>query len=664
MKKLCLLTLALCFQLLTYAQITTQWTTSTPSAFTMTAASGGIRGNTTTSYSNYANSKQKLTTCEDGYAEFDVYEPEYFSSAVSAHHQIGFAKASDPGVMLIGFDFISGAPGSPGYVYAGANGSLILPLAGSTANYNMSLNLITETGGSGCAIPAAGTRFRIERVNNVIHFRNVTDGCELFYLTTGTFPVSPNEDWIIIFKSSYTTLSVTGINNCKVSFSGFCGEEKLWTRLNSTSIRPLNMSDKIGIGKDPVANLDVLGTARVSTLANADPYVLTNDANGQLSLSATKLSQLKTWEITGNNVFSGHGTNGYPSGNVGIGTATPAYKLTVGTDPVGGRVLIDGSWTTDAAVEHSRLFFNDKNFGMGTGHFGPGSDDDLYIYAYDGDGRDIRFMATSDGASGVNTMGGFGIPNWRTNMIVKNTGFVGIGVLAPSYRLDVAGTMRVGTTVYSSDARFKSNIVHIDNAIEIIKKLNGHTYNFKVNEFPDWHFDSEKQYGFIAQEMQTVLPELVQKDNEGYLGIKYVELIPLLTEAIKEQQVMIEQLKAQIEAGSGSGANKTKGVLGTAGDNGKAPRAAVNKSAQLFQNVPNPLTNLTFIDYYLPETVKSAFIKVTDNNGKLIQAFQLTKTGYGQLELDCTNLAAGTYRYSLITDDQLIETKTMIIVKD
>lgn len=185
-------------------------------------------------------------------------------------------------------------------------------------------------------------------------------------------------------------------------------------------------------------------------------------------------------------------------------------------------------------------------------------------------------------------------------------------------------------------------------------------YEFRKEEFTDLKFSEGYKYGFIAQELEQVIPEATKKDEEGFYSVNYDMLIPVLTQAIKEQQKQIEELKAKLDATTPV-INKTSGSI--SGTDPKV-KAEISKTAELFQNIPNPLNDVTFIDYYLPETVKSAFIKVIDNNGKLVQAFPLNKTGFGQLELDCKNLVSGTYHYSLLADEQLVETKTMIIVKN
>jgi hypothetical protein len=91
----------------------------------------------------------------------------------------------------------------------------------------------------------------------------------------------------------------------------------------------------------------------------------------------------------------------------------------------------------------------------------------------------------------------------------------------------------------SSDKQLKDNLIPIKNAIQ---KLNGLTgYEF------DWNEKSLSQkghdYGVVAQEVQEIFPEIVGVKRTNYLGVKYEKLIPLLIQAIKEQQIEIEKLK-------------------------------------------------------------------------------------------------------------------------
>jgi len=108
---------------------------------------------------------------------------------------------------------------------------------------------------------------------------------------------------------------------------------------------------------------------------------------------------------------------------------------------------------------------------------------------------------------------------------------VTIGSVANNVTLDVKGTISS-----ASDIRLKENIKNITSPLEIVSKLHGVSFNFKNNK-------NVEQYGLIAQEVENVLPNLVQTDNNGYKSINYQNTIAFLIEAIKEQQQEINKLK-------------------------------------------------------------------------------------------------------------------------
>ncbi|EAY31819.1 cell wall surface anchor family protein, putative [Microscilla marina ATCC 23134] len=105
-----------------------------------------------------------------------------------------------------------------------------------------------------------------------------------------------------------------------------------------------------------------------------------------------------------------------------------------------------------------------------------------------------------------------------------------------------------GSQLYS-DARFKKDITPITTGlIAKLDQLQGNTYQWRNDEFTERNFVEGTQLGFIAQEMQEVFPELVSADSDGYLSINYTGLIPVLTEAHKQQQQNIEAQQAQIDS--------------------------------------------------------------------------------------------------------------------
>ena len=118
--------------------------------------------------------------------------------------------------------------------------------------------------------------------------------------------------------------------------------------------------------------------------------------------------------------------------------------------------------------------------------------------------------------------------------------------------MGVTGNMGVdgditGTNITEiSDRKWKTNIGDYDNALMQVSKLRGVTYNWINDESRNWNTD-EMQIGLIAQEVETVIPELVKTDQQGDKSVNYSKLTVVLLEALKEQQEMIEELQREIE---------------------------------------------------------------------------------------------------------------------
>jgi len=95
----------------------------------------------------------------------------------------------------------------------------------------------------------------------------------------------------------------------------------------------------------------------------------------------------------------------------------------------------------------------------------------------------------------------------------------------------------------SSDERLKNNISPIKNPIEKINQISGNSFNWNENKQDIY---KGKDYGVIAQEIESVLPELVVEREDGYKAVKYDKLVSLLIEGIKELSSEVNQLKQQI----------------------------------------------------------------------------------------------------------------------
>lgn len=122
---------------------------------------------------------------------------------------------------------------------------------------------------------------------------------------------------------------------------------------------------------------------------------------------------------------------------------------------------------------------------------------------------------------------------------------VGTGTRSDAFSIQKNGNATLaGTLSTSSDRSLKTNINPLNNSLDNILQLNGYTYNWKATE----NRDTKLQIGVIAQEVETLYPELIRKDGNGKLTVIYAGLIPVLIEATKEQQATIDQQATEITA--------------------------------------------------------------------------------------------------------------------
>ncbi|MEZ0482914.1 tail fiber domain-containing protein [Fibrella aquatica] len=133
-------------------------------------------------------------------------------------------------------------------------------------------------------------------------------------------------------------------------------------------------------------------------------------------------------------------------------------------------------------------------------------------------------------SSATNTLPKFGNSGTLSgSQITDNGAGVGIGgVPTAGAKLTLYGTISL-----MSDERQKTNIVRLDHASDKVSALNGYYYNWREGS-------DSKQVGFMAQEVERVLPEVVSQNSEGTRFVNYDGLVPLLTEAIKEQRAMLD----------------------------------------------------------------------------------------------------------------------------
>lgn len=251
-------------------------------------------------------------------------------------------------------------------------------------------------------------------------------------------------------------------------------------------------------------------------------------------------------------------TFGVSHAQVGIGTTTPAYTFqVVNTGNIGATGLAESTNTGINGVALSG--YNSSTVNAYNGIEG--------ITSYNGNAftpTGVFGLAISTTAN-HNAVGVTGITNNRD----------GVGVLGA--RNNTGGILGWGGVFYNdlgytgffgaaSDEKAKININEINDALSIVKQLNPVTYNFDLQKYPNMGLNEEMEYGFIAQEVREVLPEIVrdknlntnatseiklkqsiENNNEQFVVMDYTRIIPILTKAVKEQQSIIDTQNTKIQ---------------------------------------------------------------------------------------------------------------------
>lgn len=234
-----------------------------------------------------------------------------------------------------------------------------------------------------------------------------------------------------------------------------------------------------------------------------------------------------------------------------------------------------------------------------------------------------------------------------------------------------------GAFHHTSDKKLKKNIAKFDYpAMTIVSKLNPVSYEFKTEDpaLKGFQLPSGKRYGFIAQELQQVLPQLVKQtthpaqiDREGnlirekidYLSVNYVEIIPILTKAIQEQDAKIKELQNQL--------TEVLDLLQTEQSQKRYQNQQEFDNNLNFFNasnmnlIPNPSSGKFTIDIsnIQPGQYTLEIISIT---GSVLNKIELTTNG-STLSHDFYggSLSKGQYQVRLVRDSQLIASKRLIL---
>ncbi len=261
-----------------------------------------------------------------------------------------------------------------------------------------------------------------------------------------------------------------------------------------------------------------------------------------------------------------------------------------------------------------------------------------------------------------------------------------------------------GDVFIQSDRRIKSNITELPDWKRILS-LNAFSYNYVDRN------NDKLSFGFIAQDVLEVLPELTSSWREGG-AVNYIGFIPFLTQGIKEHEEKLakldldqsiahfkeieekllanneklqkESLEFFLKIESLENENQILesrlaelerkfvtiyelpyfqgNIQQEVKSNRLGQTGTLTQPPSLEQNEPNPFTSLTVIRYFIPEGVGSFRIEVRNTENKIVGSFPVNAVGHGNITISAGTLAAGTYYYSLIINNQVFDTKKMVLV--
>jgi hypothetical protein len=285
----------------------------------------------------------------------------------------------------------------------------------------------------------------------------------------------------------------------QVGGSGTASHVPLWTSTTNLGSSILIQSGgNMGIGNSsPSAILDVKGKAGI------------NNTNGGNAPTAARIAG--GFGASSGSGFGTQGTGGPIQFTSGIGAALPGQTALGGA---GGIVLITGGTGAVCFAASSRCA------------------------SYNGGNGGSISLQPGSGGRGLSSSGHAG-----NVTLAPNGGKVGVATSSPTatFEIGVGHSTLADSWTTRSSRRYKTNILPLVGAISKVEQLQGVSYDRRA--------DGKHEIGVIAEDVDRVLPELVSRDSETKQieGVDYSRLTALLIEAIKSQQVEIQQLKTQVQ---------------------------------------------------------------------------------------------------------------------
>ncbi|MCB9813853.1 tail fiber domain-containing protein [Candidatus Nomurabacteria bacterium] len=373
----------------------------------------------------------------------------------------------------------------------------------STAGADGDIFMIDPSGNMGVGTTSPGAKLDV--AGNVLLGRGGLIDTQRTLSITGAKQSSGADYARVDFKNYDQNGSLGEYVGARISSENAAGAEygdlRFWTRSSTMRTNPdmiLNSAGNVGIGTtSPLAKLSIAG----------------NGTGTGRAFSITDSTNVEKFTVLDN-------------GNVGIGTTTPGAKLAIS----GGNIRLDSDRKLEWNYGWEYLYANTSS-----GNITASVRTGLIVNADNNDNdlpTHVEFSVRSGSALS------------ELFRIQKN-GNVGIGTTSPNSALDVIGTIQASNLLGGavnlttdangniirdpSDARLKENIQEISNPLDKLLSLHGVSYQWKDKE----RFGEQTEIGFIAQEVDSILPEVVRKGGE-YFSLNTRNILAVVIEGFKE----------------------------------------------------------------------------------------------------------------------------------
>ena len=353
-----------------------------------------------------------------------------------------------------------------------------------------------------------------------------------FYRGDGTFAVPPDNNTTYSAGTgiglSSTTFSNTGVTSIvagsNVSISGATG---------AVTVTATDTNTTYSVGD---------GGLTTNDFTNADHSKL----NGIADNATANAGDITG--VTAGTGMSGGGTSGTVTLNCSI---TNNNQLSNGA----GYTTNTGTTTASNSQTFTNKTWNGASIAQGylTGQSGTNTGDQTTVSGNAGSATVLATARNIGGVSfngsanidlpGVNSAGSMNTSGTAANL--SGTPNISVGTIAASGTISGTAVTMTGdiTSNTSSDIALKENIINIPNPLEKISKIGGYMFDWKDHGYEDVHGKGHDT-GIIAQEIEAILPEIVNTRETGIKAVNYMKLIPLLVESIKELKTELDKLKS------------------------------------------------------------------------------------------------------------------------